>query len=307
MRQGTGNRGQGTGDRGQWTGIGVASSGLCPRWDARPAPGVCEAEIGGSIGARCPVPGPLGGRRASRLSRTVPLCVTLLAAALTLTGVGEEAGAQYLAVFMDGRVLHVTGAQLLGTRRMLLSLPGGASLEVPATRVDRVIEDEVEEKPVPVPKPLCSPTFSDQPLPAALPYAKEIRSASRKTNLHPWLVAAVVEAESGFNPRALSRVGACGLMQLMPSVWAEQGIRRPFDVRANLQAGCRHLRGLIDRFRDLDLALAAYNAGAAVVERSHGVPPYRETRNFIRHVLASFCPPHAAASDGAADRPEARR
>lgn len=100
----------------------------------------------------------------------------------------------------------------------------------------------------------------------------------------------MVEAESRCDRWAVSRVGARGLMQLMPAVWVDGGILDPHNVRANLRVGCAHLRGLITRYKELPLALAAYNAGSAVVDRSSGMPPYRETREYVRRILVSFCP-----------------
>jgi soluble lytic murein transglycosylase-like protein len=198
--------------------------------------------------------------------------------------------AQYLAVFTDNRVIAVSSANLVDGERIRLELKGGGTLVVPVTRLESVIEDVVEPAPAPVPPPRCAPEFADQPLPAALPFRAEIVAASRKADLHPWLVAAVVQAESAFDRWAVSRVGARGLMQLMPSVWADAGIADPHDVRANLKVGCAHLRSLLARYKELPLALAAYNAGPAVVDRAGGMPPYRETREFVRRVLASFCP-----------------
>jgi soluble lytic murein transglycosylase-like protein len=200
------------------------------------------------------------------------------------------ARAQYLAVFVDGRILPVAGARVTGESSVRLELKGGGSMEVPLSRLDRVIEDEVEAMPEPIPKPECRAVFEPQPLPEGTPFAKEILAASRAADLHPRLVAAVVEAESAFNPYAVSRVGAGGLMQLMPSVWLPKRVANPYDPATNLRLGCQHLKGLLGRFGDLSLALAAYNAGAATVEASGGVPPYRETREFVRSVLARFCP-----------------
>jgi soluble lytic murein transglycosylase-like protein len=209
---------------------------------------------------------------------------------LASTAGWDHAGAQYLAVFSDGRVLKVSAATLVGTGKIRLELRGGGVVQVPLTRLESVIEDVVESVPEPVEAPPCPAAFADQPLPEATPYRAEIAAASRAAGLHPWLVAAVVEAESRYDRRAVSRAGARGLMQLMPAVWTDGGIRDPHDPRANLQVGCTHLRRLIDRFGDLPLALAAYNAGPTVVEREGGMPPYRETRDFVRRVLSRFCP-----------------
>jgi soluble lytic murein transglycosylase-like protein len=100
------------------------------------------------------------------------------------------------------------------------------------------------------------------------------------------LVAAVIDAESDNNPRAVSRRGARGLMQLMPKTARTLGVRDPFDPRANIDAGVRHLRALMDRFgNDLPLVLAAYNAGEVAVIKHRGVPPYRETRAYVKRIL----------------------
>lgn len=196
-----------------------------------------------------------------------------------------------LAVFVDGRVLKVRDAALEGDRIRLV-LPGGGTLLVPATRIDRVVEDEVAEPPTAVPPgaPPCPTEWRNEPLPAGTPFSREIEEAARAANLHPWLLGALVQAESGFDPHALSRAGAAGLTQLMPAAAKDHHVRNVWDPRENLLGGARHLRMLLDRFHDVVLALAAYNAGAATVERGGGVPPYRETRQFIRRVLRVFCP-----------------
>ncbi|MBE3587858.1 MAG: lytic transglycosylase domain-containing protein [Thermoanaerobacteraceae bacterium] len=103
--------------------------------------------------------------------------------------------------------------------------------------------------------------------------------------LEPALLKAVARVESGFNPYALSPAGAQGLMQLMPATAAAMGVRDPWDVRQNLEGGARYLRSLLDRYHgNVTLALAAYNAGPGAVERYGGVPPYRETRQYIQRV-----------------------
>jgi soluble lytic murein transglycosylase-like protein len=205
-----------------------------------------------------------------------------------LSAVAAEA--QYLAVFSDGRVLKVASAVLVGTEQIRLGLAGGGVVQVPLTRLQNVIEDVVEPVMEPVPEPPCPHGWAEQPLPEATPYRREIAAAARAAGLHPWLVAAVVEAESRYDRWAVSRAGARGLMQLMPAVWTDAGIRDPHSPKANLHVGCAHLKALLERFGDLPLALAAYNAGAVVVERHQGMPPYRETRAFVRRVLSRFCP-----------------
>jgi hypothetical protein len=211
-----------------------------------------------------------------------------------------------LAVFVDGRVIKVTDAYLKEDR-IVLVLKEGGRLEVPAVRVDRVVADEVEEPAAEAPaepSPTCVPGWVESPLPDSIPFAREIEHAARTSDLHPRLLAAVVRAESAFNPWAVSRAGACGLTQLMPSAAADHGVHDPFDPVENLRGGAGHLRNLLDRFGALELALAAYNAGAATVERSGGIPPYRETRQYVRRVLATFCGP-ATGETGAAAAGEA--
>jgi soluble lytic murein transglycosylase-like protein len=219
------------------------------------------------------------------------LAAVLLATALE----GSPQEAAFLVVFVDGGFLQARGVELVAGDRLRLALPEGASLEVPLVRVERILEvhqEVAEEAAKPLPSAaVCSPAFVPEPLPSGTPYAAELLAAGAKHDLHPRLLAAVVQVESGFNPWAVSRVGARGLMQLMPAVWLAYGLLEPHDPQRNLMAGAAHLRKLLDRFGRLELALAAYNAGAAVVEAYGGIPPYRETQGFVQAVLGRFCPP----------------
>lgn len=197
-----------------------------------------------------------------------------------------------LAVFTDGRILEVANATIEG-QRIKLTLPGGGSLIVPATRIERVIDGTIEPgpKPLTLPPPgSCSWAWSAVPLPPKTPFRDEIMDAAQRAGIHPWLLAALVQAESGFDPHARSPVGAAGLTQLMPVTAADEHVHDVWDPAENLRAGAAFLRHLLDRFGSLPLALAAYNSGAATVTRAGGIPPYRETRQFIRHVLRVFCP-----------------
>lgn len=119
-------------------------------------------------------------------------------------------------------------------------------------------------------------------------YTRLIQKAARAARVNPALVSAVVQVESDFNPKVISKKGAMGLMQLMPETARELGVKNPMNPWENLRGGARYLRKMLDRFGDTHLALAAYNAGPGAVERYRGVPPFPETRNYVRKVMRGF-------------------
>jgi len=143
-------------------------------------------------------------------------------------------------------------------------------------------------------------TLNDQPAPPAAPVeagrlrdagplAQTVIATASRYDLDPALVIAVIEVESGRDPTATSAKGAVGLMQVMPETAAMLGLPEAVDPAANLEAGCRYLAALLDSFGgDVELALAGYNAGPGAVRRWGTIPPYRETREFVRRVGAAY-------------------
>ena len=117
------------------------------------------------------------------------------------------------------------------------------------------------------------------------PYEQSIVRHAGREGVAPDLVRAVIQVESAFNPMAVSSKGAMGLMQLMPATARELGVNNPFDSDQNIRGGVTYLRRLLDRYNgDVELALAAYNAGMGNVEKYGDVPPFRETQNYVKKV-----------------------
>lgn len=138
---------------------------------------------------------------------------------------------------------------------------------------------------VKTPEALVSVSEDYRAVPAAIAYNDAIAEAAELNDVDPHLIRAVIHAESAFNPFAVSRVGAQGLMQLMPSLAEEMNVLDPFDPRQNIFGGAKYLRWLLDRYNgNVELAVAAYNAGPSAVSRYRGVPPYRETRHYVKTV-----------------------
>lgn len=121
-----------------------------------------------------------------------------------------------------------------------------------------------------------------------------VHDIAERHKLDPVLVKAVIEAESNWNPNAISHKGAQGLMQLIPGTADSLGVKNAFDPEQNIEAGVRHLRTLLEKYNgDLTKALAAYNAGAGAVDRAGGVPNYRETRNYVQKITDNYFRPNS--------------
>ena len=142
-----------------------------------------------------------------------------------------------------------------------------------------------------------------KPVPTLAEIMEQIDAVAARHHVSPRLVAAIIAVESEFNPRAVSRRGAQGLMQLMPATAAHLDVQDSFDTRENIEGGVKHLRVLMDRYHnDLPVVLAAYNAGDTAVLTHRGIPPYRETRQYVIRVLRRYDREAArAASAGSTD------
>jgi soluble lytic murein transglycosylase-like protein len=118
---------------------------------------------------------------------------------------------------------------------------------------------------------------------------KAIEESAQAHNVDPNLVRALIKVESNFNAHAVSRKGAMGLMQLMPQTARTLKVSNPFDPRQNVDAGVRHLKDLLNSYNgDVQLSLAAYNAGQGAVARNNGIPPYTETRNYVKRITELY-------------------
>jgi soluble lytic murein transglycosylase-like protein len=176
-----------------------------------------------------------------------------------------------IAVLSNGTTLKV-GAHRQEADQVVLALKDGGEVTLPASEIRGLVPDEVIEE-------VASASASGD--------LRELAAASaRRHGLDPELVLAVVAVESGFQPQAVSRKGAQGLMQLMPATAKELGVKDALDPAENLDGGSRYLKDLIALYGgDVKKALAAYNAGPGAVARHGGIPPYKETRRYVREVL----------------------
>lgn len=182
------------------------------------------------------------------------------------------ASAEYI-VLQSGQRIHVTGYERVGDT-LRLTMAGG-TLEIPA---DELVRIDPEDTFLPVKVKLLD-----------VPFANFIDESARIHGVAPELVASVIAVESNFNPNAVSWRSARGLMQLRPETAARFGVTKIFDPRQNIEAGTRYLKELLQRYNgDLSLTLAAYNAGPDRVQQYRSVPPYRETRDYVRRVTEKY-------------------
>ena len=248
----------------------------------------------------------------------------MAAGGLLLSMLSAPSAAASLVVFGDGRHLRVANYEVVEGDRHTVDLVGGGSMTIPLDVVERIVDEEYERPPVssegsaadlPSEAPQTAPrsvrVFSESPSPGlsssgssapaassvssscSSPFSPQILEAAKEHRIDPALIAAVIRAESNGYPRAVSRKGARGLMQLMPATARRLGVKSAFDPRENIRAGAAYLAELAERFGETnaEVILAAYNAGEHAVEEYGGVPPYRETREYVRRVLALWGTP----------------
>jgi soluble lytic murein transglycosylase-like protein len=200
-----------------------------------------------------------------------------------------------IALFTDGRSMKISGYKLVDQAAIQLTFKNGGAMIMPLARIERILDDEVVEiEAIPEVKKMIEegvfPKRSWRYEAARTPlfpskYDKLIVEAAKKFDVDAALVSAVIKAESDFNPREVSNKGARGLMQLMPATAERFGVVNAFDAKANINGGVRYLRWLLDAFEgNADLAVAAYNAGEGNVWKYSGVPPFRETINYIKRI-----------------------
>ena len=207
----------------------------------------------------------LSASRAARLA--------LLLSCLVVRPAAAPAAAE-LVLLTTGRTLAISGHAFEGDR-VVLYLRNGGEIVCDRSLIVRIEPDAAPAPPVQM-------VVESTPLPAR-PFAEIIEAVSVRHGVPSALVYALIEVESAYRPAARSPKGAMGLMQLMPATAKQYALTDPFDPMANIEAGTRHLRSLLDRY-DIDSALAAYNAGEGPVRKFGGVPPYPETRRYVAKI-----------------------
>jgi Transglycosylase SLT domain len=210
------------------------------------------------------------------------------AAALTLLFAGPASAE--IAVLGSGQTLAIKGHRIIDGDRIVLQLRNGGEVTCDKTLVEKILPDEVpfkEPQQAPV-ATVADAVMADLADPMEMgPYGEIITSVAQTHGVDPLLVRALIHVESGDRPTAKSHKGAMGLMQLMPSTARHYNVRNPYDPKANIAAGVKHLKSLLDSMGGaVELALAAYNAGEGAVKKFNGIPPYQETRDYVSRILS---------------------
>jgi len=206
------------------------------------------------------------------------LLATFVAAA-SMVLLASPASAE-LVFFTTGRTLSVKSHRAEG-ESVVLALRSGGEMMCDMALVSRFAPDEVPY-PEPEPEPVDEPVVR---VATTGPFSEIIDRVAAEQDVPVKLVRAVIQVESAYNVRARSAKGAMGLMQLMPATARQYALADPYDPASNIEAGIKHLKSLLQRL-PVALALAAYNAGEAAVQRFNGIPPYPETRSYVSRILA---------------------
>lgn len=210
------------------------------------------------------------------------LSFTATAVVVALTGVPVSAEIVHLS---SKRTLSIKSHRIDGDS-IILMLRGGGQVTCDRSLVEKIVPDEVPHvETTEAQQSAASAAAVDQSVFKSTPYGEVIAAVSQAHGVDPMLVRALIQVESNYRPRARSNKGAMGLMQLMPATARAYKVRNPYDPKANIAAGVKHLKTLIDKW-GVEMALAAYNAGEGAVRKFKGVPPYRETRNYVSKILS---------------------
>lgn len=200
------------------------------------------------------------------------------AIAIMIFGTASLASSAELAVLQNGFSIRHERHEVRGdSTRLYTNASGDSFVDVPTAQIASFAPDDT---PAPV---------AETPAAAVPDVHALVLNAGTKHGIDPDFIASVVHAESGFNVKAVSPKGARGLMQLMPKTAQELGVKDSFDPESNVDAGTKYLRALLDQYNgNVPKALAAYNAGANRVAQYNGVPPYRETRAYVRNIIVDY-------------------
>ena len=206
------------------------------------------------------------------------------ALALVFAGAARSASAEIVHL-SSKRTISVQSHRYEGDS-VILTLRGGGEVTCDKSLIEKIVPDEVPHAaPDAAQTPAPEPASLGLDLLDQTPYGEVIAAVSQAHGVDPFLVRALIQVESNYKARARSQKGAMGLMQLMPATAREYNVRNPYDPKANIAAGVKHLKSLIDRW-GVEMALAAYNAGEGAVKKFNGVPPYRETRTYVSKILS---------------------
>jgi soluble lytic murein transglycosylase-like protein len=216
--------------------------------------------------------------------------------AVALVATCATAGAADLAILRNGNSIRHERRQIVGAiTRLYLSDSSSGYIEIPTDQIERFERDTAP----PAPSSTSMPSAGARPVPAPTQAASVVlnrqdlnvvvNGAGERHQIDPDFINSVIRAESGFHQNAVSRKGAQGLMQLMPGTASQMGVANPFDPNANVEAGTKYLRDLLEKYNfDVPKALAAYNAGPKRVDQYRGVPPYYETQAYIARIIRDF-------------------